>query len=194
MRNLLFLFFSFAAPRKCFLSREYACFLYILPRPSWPMRPPGVLKSPWGAPLSPYFTWVSATLPKNMHSSRLKCTFSALPKNGRQSRAKRDDSLVQKRRYAKNLRHSALECQFSFHLLRKRLFRSRGAKALIFCNGKYEYFCSIFGSPRVNSEQKYPDLPLLSHGMAIFLSQKFTQKRVFVTLARNGYFWSRVCP
>ena len=41
--------FCFSTPRKGLFSRNYACLLYILPRPSWSLRLPGVFKSFLGA-------------------------------------------------------------------------------------------------------------------------------------------------
>ena len=117
---------------------------------------------------------------------------------------KRDDSLVQKRDCAKNLLHFAAECSFSIQLLRKRPFRvrvvkskvvyqrkihgqgptpdqnwpfrSRLVKALIFVNGKSEYFCSLFGSPGAKSEQKNPVL-------------SFAKKKHFHHARTQWLFW-----
>jgi len=181
------------------LSSKKASFLCIFPRRSWPRRSPGVLKSPLGVYNPSCFTVVSATCPKNLHSSRLKCLFLIQPVR---TLRKKDDSLTQNGGAAKNIRHSEVECPFSIQLLRKRLFRarlvkakvvwhrkihgyehtpdqnwpfhSRVVKSLICANGKSECFCSLFGPRGVKSEQKYPDLPL-------------AQINDFTTLARNDY-------
>ena len=144
-------------------------FLEHFPSPPPAHAPPGVFKSLLEASLPLYFTMVSATLPKNLHTSRLKWLFSVLPLR---TLLKRDDTPAQNGGSEKNFRHSRTECQFSVQLLRKRPFRARVVKAKgvshrkihgfgnipdhkrpfrarvvqvdIFFNRKSGYFCSLF--------------------------------------------------
>ena len=80
---------------------------------------------------------VSATLPKNLHRSRLKCPLAAPPVR---TLLKKDDSLVQNGGSEKNLLRSRTECPFSIQLLRKRLFRARAVKARGVLHGKIDGF------------------------------------------------------